>query len=195
MSNLSIHTFQWSGMPGAPGYTNFYTLKLPGADPEVARSRFWDFFNKMKAFVPGTVTITPNSTYKVVDEVTGHFVDEQSYSDSPSAITGTGNANYAGPSGACVTWRTATPGARALIRGRTFIVPTSTNIMQTDGTIIDSALVSMRQFAQELIGSFDPLDERFVIYKRPVLGAGGKAAIVTGSSIADRIAILRSRRD
>lgn len=195
MTNLNIHTFVWTGMPGAPGYTNFVTTQVPGAAPEAARAMFWDFFNSWKGFLPASVTVSPTSTFKTYDEVTGAFLDEQSYADSPSAIPGTGTVNYAGPSGACVIWRTATPGTRSLIRGRTFMVPLSTNVMQTDGTIIDSALASMREFANDLVTNAAPLQEQFVIWKRPVGEAGGKAAKVTGSSINDRIAILRSRRD
>jgi hypothetical protein len=195
MSNLNIHTFVWSGMPGAPGYSNFYTTAQPGEVVETTRMAFWTFFNKWKGLLPASVTITPNSTYRVVDEATGDFVDERNYADSPSAIPGGGTVNFAGPSGACVTWRTTTPGKRGFIRGRTFMVPLSTNVMQNDGTIIDSALASMRQFAAELVSNFALAGPQFVVYRRPHAGVGGLAAKIVSSSISDEIAILRSRRN
>jgi hypothetical protein len=75
------------------------------------------------------------------------------------------------------------------------MVPLSTNVMQNDGTIIDSALASMRQFAAELVSNFALAGPQFVVYRRPHAGVGGLAAKIVSSSISDEIAILRSRRN
>lgn len=145
MSNLNIHTFVWTGMPGAPGYSNFYTIAQPGEDVELTRIQFWDFFNKWKGFLPASVTITPHGTYRVIDEATGNFVDERNYADSPSAIPGGGTVNFAGPSGACVTWRTDTPGKRGFIGGGPSwfpCLPTSCRTTARSSTALLTACVS-----------------------------------------------------
>lgn len=192
MSNLTVHTFKWTGMPGAPGYSNFYTLDQVGLVPEAVRMVFWNFFNNIKGFLPASVSISPNSTYRTIDETTGSFLNEQSYADSPSDIPGAGTVNYAGPVGGVVTWHTSTPGATRLMKGRTFLVPLSTNVMQSDGTFIDSALASLRGFAQTVATQPNPV---FCVYRRPKGEVPGKAGLVTGSSVPDLMAVLRSRRD
>ena len=191
MSNLNVHSFQWTGFPGGPGYTNFYCTALPALDEAAQRMRFWNFFNSLKGFLPASVSIVPATTYRVIDEVTGAFVDERGYGDSPSPIPGAGTPNYAAGVGGVITWRTKEPGPHGFMRGRTFLVPLSTNVMQDDGSFIDSALASLRDFANNVQ---DPLVPDFVVYRRPHKGQPGKAGLVTGATVPDSMAILKSRK-
>lgn len=103
----------------------------------------------------------------------------------------------------CVSWRTQVAARRGM--GRTFVGPLNHGILQTDGTIADSVLTTIRNAAAGLVGRNDSLNGWAVaIYglQAEGPGAGGVyeglprvARDITAYKVRDTFAVLRSRRD
>ena len=113
--------------------------------------------------------------------------------DAGWVVPGTQNTGgYApAPVMGCITWRTAK--ATRSGRGRTFIGPLWAGCMQTDGTLTDDTVAQMRANAAALVESSDNDDAEGAIC---IWSEKNQTALdVTGSSVTDQCAVLRSRRD
>lgn len=187
-------TAEWSGFPGAPGYTNLYFMGGGGliTDAQQCADRVRRAFGHLVPLFPTNMNIQINSEVPVIDESTGMITDFRTVTP-PTKIGGGGTGGYAGPTGAVVTWRTNDLKNGRRIRGRTFLVPLAGSAFEANGSLGGASLLPLRQFADELIGG--DLDSEFVVWSRPVGGAGGVAATVTAATIPDMAAVLRSRRD
>lgn len=189
---LSQVQFTWAGWSGAPGYTSFY---IADADP-TALQDFADtartFFNGIAGYIPSGVTIGAPSTARKFDAVTGDLVDVVPITTPPASVAGSGAAYFSAVSGAVVSWLTATPAASRLVVGRTYLVPLSDTVYQTDGTIADSVRVDIASKAATFAAANDPL---FCVWRRPVDGAGGSAAPVVAARCGDKVSVMKSRRD
>lgn len=189
-------TALWSGFPGAPGYSNFYfSQALTGAvGAQGAANRVWDFFNSMTLCFPSSARIQVEPNVAGVDAETGQQEDDYVIGTPKALISGAGAGTYAGPSGACVTWRTGSFLSGRRVRGRTFLVPLASSAYQEDGTLAAARIAEIRTGAAALAN--DTLFEGagLVVWHRPTNGAGGSEHRVVGSQVADKVAVLRSRR-
>ena len=187
-------TARWSGFSGAPGYSNFYFAGGGGliSDAQQVNDRVGTAFEELTTSLPSGVVIESEPEAVVIDSVTGISSDFQAVDPFTVTATTTGG-NYAGPAGAVVTWRTNDVRFGRRIRGRTFIVPLSTNAYEGDGTLTESTIFNLRDFA-DVLTTWD-FDSEFGVWSRPRDGDGGVFATVTSSSVPDRVAVLRSRRD
>lgn len=190
-------TVDWTGFPGAPGFTNLYAITTDplaeGAD------EFGLAIDAMVAHwantLPTGVHVRVRQEFETINDVDGALEDVitvgSPYPDHNGALGGL----YAGASGWCIDWLTsgAVFGRRRM--GRSFVVPASTEIYQTDGTIASATLTEQRAAAAAYAagGSWLPC-----VWVRPKTGAGahaGQAVPITGARVPDLAAVLRSRRD
>src|SRR4029453_14301128 len=81
------------------------------------------------------------------------------------------------------------------IRGPTFMVPYSSAAMDAQGTLDNTKLTAVRTATGNMISAFGT--SALVVWCRPTTqgGSDGVAATVTGYTIPDMAAVLRSRRD
>lgn len=185
---------RWSGFAGAPGYSSFYFAGGGGliTDAQQVADRVSDAIPGLAAALPGDVRIAVENEVERLDSDTGEILGFHSVT-TDAGFTGGGSGGYSAASGAVINWRTDDVRFGRRIRGRTFIVPLAGNGFDADGTLSASALSDVNGFANAIRGG--DLDSELVVWSRPRDGAGGVAATVTGHSVPDMAAVLRSRRD
>lgn len=189
MTHIYKVTSRWTGWPGGPGYTNFYFGSVSSSLP-TDLSNFW---NQVVAYVPTGITVQADSSGYVIEDSTGLAVGTWSTAAS-TARSGSSTGAYAGPAGACMTWRTSTVNAKGhLIKGRTFLVPLGANALATNGGLATGCQNALQVAAAAVIGMADP----FRIFRRPTTkgGADGTSAEVTSVTVPSFMVTLRSRRD
>lgn len=191
---ISRVSAQWSGFPGAPGYSNFHfqsSTGTPDVDDPVAAVRA--FFVALQPTLPVSVSIQVLPTVEVLDDTTGSLIDYATASATPAPVTGSSGANFAGPSGGVINWITNTVVNGRRLRGRTFVVPMNTGAYQPDGSLTPAALEDLNDAAEVLSGAGFGLG--FGILSRPAGGGSISFGEVTGHRVPDLVAVLRSRRD
>lgn len=191
-------TMRWAGFSGAPGYTNLHFLN-PEPDPNDAardalgtRVRAW--FQTFSSSLPSGVTITFPTVLERFDTGTG-VLEEELPLDPLTTVTGAGSGNYSSAVGACINWRTTSVLNGRRVRGRTFIVPLTAVAYAADGTLSDTLRTTFQTNANALL---DPgiTDLPLCIWAQPAPGGSdGTAHQVTTATVADKTAVLRSRRD
>lgn len=190
-ANLSQITFLWTGFSGAPGYSSFYYSSVDDTAVNTFHDAVYAYFFAIKGEISVNTTITPPSSYRTMDAATGVLGGILPLTTPGSAIAGSGNNSQASPAGASVNWLTSTAAAHKLVVGRTYMVPLGANAYQADGTLVDADKAAIQTAANALVTAVAPL---FVIWRRPVGGAGGSVAPVTAARVNDRVAMLKSRR-
>lgn len=191
-------TARWTGFSGGPGYSNFFFNSgfmdggLINDEAELLAGRVRDAFSEISQILPESVRISIDNEVPTIDSDTGVIQSFNSI-DPPSQVSGALRDTYAGPAGAVVTWRTDDLRNGRRIRGRTFLVPLQTSVFEGDGTLRNDAISSISDFADTLLGG--SLDGDLGVWSRPTDGSGGVFATVTGYTVPDMAAVLRSRRD
>lgn len=187
---------RWDGWGGGPGFSNFYfSGENTGAELDDKLDAIHDFFAGVSGDLPNAITITFQPTVVRINEATGDQTDEVSIPTVPGPVTGLGGPNFSSPSGACVSWLTGvTVGSRKL-KGRTFLVPLASIAYGPDGSLNDTILTEIRTAAAIFVQRCNTGgDSKLVVWHRPVGGAGGQAVQCVSSVVADRAAMLTSRR-
>lgn len=187
-------TARWTGFPGGPGYSNFFFAGGGGLISDVGQvaDRVMSAFSEITTWLASGTRIELEPEAAIVDSDTG-VVSDFAQVDNDTAVVAGGNANYAGPTGAVVNWRTNDLRNGRRIRGRTFLVPLTGATFDVDGTLNGGALEDINAFADTLRGV--DLDSELGVWSRPVGGSGGVFATVTNHNVPDMAAVLRSRRD
>lgn len=176
----------WTGFAGAPGYSVFYATPALGLSGVVKT-----FFESIKQFLPTTVNIASPSSGDTINELSGTLLG--SWSGGVGGSTqGTGVGDYAAPAGLSVQWLTDGVVNGRRVRGRTFIVPILASTFDGQGNIDTAALNTVQSAADALVTA---AAGELHVWHRPVNGGGGSIHAITGARVADRAAILRSRRD
>jgi len=187
-------TANWTGFVGAPGYTNLHFLDVAASqgerDDTAAAVRA--FFGSVSNLMPGVVSITFPTSADILDEETGQLVESVPMA-AQTVVTGGGSSTYAAPVGAVVGWSTNTIISGRRLRGRTFLVPLSTGSYQSDGSLVATSVTTLANAAAALVANTGGVP--LVVWSRPRPGQVGAAGIVTGATVPDRAAVLRSRRD
>lgn len=185
----------WTGFVGAPGYSVFHARSFE-ADPanEAAqfKARVNFFAAEIAAVLPNSVTLTTDPEVEQLEDTTGTLTEVVSTPGS-APIAGTGGTTYSAPAGAVVNWTTGQIRNGRRMRGRTFIVPLALAAYEADGTIVASVRNTILTAASNLANA---VDTQLCVYGRPTpLAADGMNGRVTGFSVPDMSAVLRSRRD
>lgn len=178
---------QWTGFPGAPGFSVFYALE-GGAFADALQT----FFNAVKAQLPSTVRIQVPNSGAQINPLNGEQTSEWSDAPRPAIIGGAGG-KYSAASGCCFTWSTGTFVNGRRVRGRTFLVPLESGCYAPDGSLDDGTRTILAAAANALVTAGT---DHFVIWHRPKPHGTdtGIAAKVTSVTLRDRVAILTSRR-
>jgi hypothetical protein len=141
-----------------------------------------------------TVAMQVQPAVEVVEATTGALI---------GIVPGTPVANVAGTSagnvltaeGPLLQWFTSTVVGRRILRGRTFLTPSSSGALDTNGTVLAAVTGPLIAAANTYI-AHSP--EQPVIWHRPVpfgTGANGVAAVIVATGSPSKVAVLRSRRD
>lgn len=185
MPTIMKHTIEWSSFPGAPGFTTMWSE--PGLD---FTASIKDFFEAIKGYIPSGTKLTYPAAPDMIDVASGALTG----TGDPTGLTQTtcvSTGAYAAGMGACVNWITADFGAHGRRKGRTFIVPLTKDAFETNGTLLDTFYTVLTAASQAL---WTDHEDGMLVYHRPVNGVGGSKHVVTGYTLKDRSAILRTRR-
>lgn len=185
---------RWSGFTGAPGYSAFHFAGGGGliSDAQQVADRVGGAIGALQGVLPDDVRVAVEDEVERLDSDSGELLGAESI-DPPSAFVGAGGSNFSAASGAVINWRTQDYRFGRRIRGRTFIVPLASAVYDSEGTLSSSALENLRDFGDRItVGDFD---SEYGVWSRPRDGSGGVFATVTGYSVPDMAAVLRSRRD
>lgn len=195
------------GWQGGPSLNTFYFT----AAPEDAASAKAAYDRVHAAFVSGNALFPQSVTHTVLPEVdfvlpaTGDIVATVAV-NGLAVITGASVTNSIMPPSIAMLLRltTATYLEGRRIQGRAFLSPvTQTAAADADGTPSPSLISAATQFGNTLkglAGTVPPL----VVWRRPRIAAVGPPVVtarvgstaeVTGVSVPDKFASLRSRRD
>lgn len=150
------------------------------------------FFSGIATALPSSVSISMQPTIDTLDETNGALVGQQDI-EVPPSVSGGGTNNYSAASGAVVNWLTTAYRNGRRVRGRTFLVPLSSTVYDSNGDLSSGFLTDIREAAEGLVSAPDTTG--MVVWSRPRGGAGGDINPVTGVSVPDLGAVLRSRRD
>jgi hypothetical protein len=190
----------WTGLIGGNGYTNLHFEPTVESDPwtqplvDAAVTKVQTFMTSVRPFLPVFVVTGVDAQVSELEETSGTI--QSFWTATPTApAPGTSAVGpHSSTTGACVNWSTGGVRNGRRVRGRTFIVPLGSAGLGTDGTILDTALTTLRTAATTLTS--DANGVRLVVWVRPnpVIPIDGGAYDVVSSSISDRTAILTSRR-
>lgn len=189
----------WNG-PGSPGL-NVWSVRV--TDGQVseglagALAALHTFYDSLRdSFAPGgTITLGD-----VTDRETQEIVPVASWAPVLSAST-----SAAAPAlQVCFSWRTSLAARRGM--GRTFIGPLSSQVVQSDGTIVETVLADYRAWAQTLIDDSAGNINGWAIgvwglQSKAPSGTVDYASLphvhrdIVAVRIRDQFAVLRSRRD
>jgi hypothetical protein len=189
----------WTGFTGSPGYTNMYFLDpdpISASGLEQTALRLHVFWDAIEPFLPGSVRINLPNVLEEIDTATGELIIEHPF-EPGTVITGTGLTNFSSASGAVINWKTLGVLNGRKVRGRTFLVPLASGAYQTDGTIVDATRTTIQTAAQNYTDASAGLGIDGCIWHRPSApgASDGAAWGLSGASVGDRVAVLRSRRD
>ena len=161
-----------------------------------AAASIYAFYNGLTGHYPPDIVWHTNPTFSVIDLDSGTLVEYLNISNTIPDVVGAGGAGHAAGVGSSVTWRTSTVSSKRLMRGRAYLVPTSSFEFQNDGTVGPSVIAALNAAATAARNSFATYNLRFVLYHRPAKGAttGGKVGPVTSFTIATQPTLLRTRR-
>lgn len=199
MPSILRVTSVWQGIAGAPGVTNMHWGPGGGslteaADAATSATRaFWD---SIKSLLPNIATITVLQEVPLFDDATGDLDDVLNATTAPTPVVGTGGASYAAPAGAAITWMTSAIRAGKRLRGRSYLVPLTTNAFDAAGTLTSAGITTINAAATTLRTTVaSPL----MVWGRPNPDVAalitGVSANVDGHFLRDKAAVLTSRRD
>jgi hypothetical protein len=176
----------WSNFPGAPGYTDVYSRNtaLPAMTNAVRA-----FFDAIKTLLPTGTNVQTLGSCETYDEATGTLTGSTS-STSPAVVVGTVAGNYAGGSGAVISWTSNGFVNGRRVRGRSFIVPLA-GAVDSSGSLSSSAQTTLQTAANGLITA---MAGDLVVWHRPSQFSAGSSHPVVTANVPDLCAVLRSRR-
>jgi len=186
----------WGGQIGS-GVMTFYGLETA------------DLQGPIDALLASVKTKMPNAVHMQIEAGGDLFNDTDG--ELTGAWVGTTNTDhvggeagaYAAPAGVVLTWLTDAVLDGRRLKGRNYIVPLAASSYQADGTIADDNMTYFRTAAA--VYSSAVADEGVVWHRprkavaadgsRPAITArDGGHALITGTSVKDKVAVLTSRR-
>lgn len=187
----------WDNFPGAPGYTNLFfaqSLAPTQAEIDATTAKVRAFWNALITLIPNGVTLTTRSDVDEFDIPSGELTRSLTAA-SVAVVTATGTGGYSAAAGACLNWATGEIVNGHRLRGRTFVVPLAVTNGFDFGTLMSTAMTTLNSAATTLRTAASGIP--MAIWHRPTApGADdGVSGLVTGHSLNDKTAVLRSRRD
>lgn len=187
MANIWRVRVAWSGSAlVGPGVSTFHFLPdTVGVIPAVK-----SLFEQARNYVPAGVYWDVPNGGEVIDVATGQLVSVFAQSGGGQVVA-EGDSKYAAGVGARTVWNTGGFNNGRRVRGSTFIVPLSSNIYDSAGTILDTVVTAMNGRITQMLAD---VDGGMVVYSRGPGPDTGSTAVVTSGSLVDKTSWLRSRR-
>ena len=197
-----------TGFSGGPGFHTFHfgvaiePFNAPAA--VLACQRVLDAYTAARNLWPGSWSLTVSDEVEVADVASGTLVS--TLTGTTGTVTGNAGAGTVyGPSaaGIVVSYSTAGIVNGKHVRGRTFHVPVASVTNEGDGTPTTAAKVLATAFGVSMRNA-GATDCVFGVYSRkypgrtlptPIPARDGTFWGATGSTVSDKYAVLRSRRD
>lgn len=178
-------TWRGSALVG-DGVSTFYT-SLPTNSLKTALSTF---YTAIAGLVPTTVTWTIPSSGDTINDANGDIDGTWSEAGGDATVVSTLAGAYANGVGARVVWRTSGIRHGRRVVGSTFIVPLALGSYQSDGTLVDANVTTIKNAAQTLLGS-----QALRILSKETPGTNdGMSSPVISVTVPDKVSWLRSRR-
>lgn len=187
-------TAVWSG-PGGPGVSHLDYRGVPGdlgnPDHNAIALAWQSYFNTLKGYMPNEWSVGVVAEVAALDD-NGEITETVTITGLSGAIAGTYSGSWAGAVGVCTRFNTAEFVGGRRIKGKTFFVPAgSTVAFDQDGTLNSTALTDFLSARNTLHNAIAAEDGIPVVFSP----THHLTADITGINIADRSAVLRSRRD
>jgi len=186
------------GWPGAPSLNTFYFVN--SADPTITDSAQAQVcvdnvraaLNVAKNLLGNGMSWAVAGEVDVLDPATGDLT--QSFGVTAPLVVSDNGQGAIGPSSAMMllSLHTGTIVNGKRVRGRCYLGPT-VGANDTDGTPLTVQRDFCKGIGNQLLGGTGGAP-KYVVWHRPVNGAGGVAAAVTSASCPDFFAVMRSRR-
>lgn len=179
----------WTGASGSPGVNVFHARwdndPLEGTLEQQVES-LETFYQDIAGIFPSAVTARwAGLAYGVGPDEGTLFEGE------PWTVAGSGGTNFAPPADAMlVQWRTAAAGRSG--RGRSFISPLNTGLIEANGTPTEEGRAVLADAAADLVSrSLEDLNGALGVWSR----TDNVLRDFTASAVPNYFAVLRSRRD
>jgi hypothetical protein len=183
MVQISRIRVAWSGWPGGPGVSTFFTAAPPtSAQLTAVRT----LFDGLKNSIPSGITMQVESTGQQIDTTTGKAVDVWT-GPAQTVVTATGSGAYHAAGGFMIRWNTGVFNNGRLLKGKTYIVPCVVSHYGTDGTIENVTLNSLQGFVNTFITS---MAGGLAIYSRRY----ATSTTATSGTVVDKAMVMTSRR-
>lgn len=190
-------TLSWPGA-GSPG-VNVFHLRTTESSGSASNLLIIDeALNDLHTFLfacyqeVGCNGLAYSAGQGIVDVATQEEISRTGWSETNSVADGAAPPVLA----VVVGWRTTLAARRG--RGRTFLGPLRSGVIQSDGTIGTTALNALQSAASTFVTNSQGIaGGAFAVYGQENLGdpSGHVARDITGYRIKDKFAVLRSRRD
>lgn len=203
MSLLRVK-MRWSGFQGGPGFSIFHWNDFGSgptgwepvqADADACVARVDTFAQAILGVLPANTTLQVMGDVEVINPENGDLEDIYTVTQPAARVPGHSAGPYSAPVGAVISWRTGVVRNGRRVHGRTFLVPCIGAVFENNGTLTSTAIATITSAATGL--STGSVNGDLTVWARPT-GPGatdGSPAIVTGFTVPDMGAVLRSRRD
>lgn len=188
-----------TGFAGAPGLLQFrFQGATPGvfvaADASAAIAAINTFLTAIKTAFAGNVSIQIAPDVEVVDWATGDLVSVVA-GTGVSPIVCTGTTPFLTAEGPLFQWHTGTVVGHRMLRGRTYIVPSTGAILSTTGQVATVTVAALQAAGNALAAT---AAVTLSIWHRPDPAGAvpvGTLGAVVSATVPLTVAVLRSRRD
>jgi hypothetical protein len=195
MALIARVKLRYSGLNGAPGFSVFHFRDFVGAEPtlpdaQAAVDKVDTFAFNIKGIFLNTITLQTLPDVDVLDEATGQLENTLNATPDPAVTGGSTATSMSGASGAVITWRTGLVRNGRRLRGRTFLVPLSSGVYETNGTLTAGTIATINTAATALRDPAGGAD--LGVWGRPS-GPGatdGVWGVANGHAVPDMAAVL-----
>lgn len=183
----------WTG-PGGPGYSNLDVAAAAGitATPLNAIGTAWNaYWTTVLGYLPNDWTINVMSEVGIIQDSDGILQSTMSITTAGSAKVGTAAGTWAGAAGLVTRLQTADIVAGTRVRGKTYFVPAAATLaFDSDGTLSSTCVSDFTSATTTLNAAIVTAGARRVVYSPTHRSLHD----VSGFTVLDRSAVLRSRR-
>ncbi len=189
----------YTGATGLPGVSTFYCANnaVP-SEMVTARNALGAFYDSLKAFRPGSITITLESSGDDIDGLTGEIVGGWTETNS-RVTTGTDVGPFSAGVGAFIRARTSVVRAGRRTRGGFFDCPLAGSAFSLDGTLSGPCVSEFNTSLNTLhnaqgVAWYISAAHRSAKTTPPSPEVPYHQAPIDSWTIVDRASMLRSRR-
>lgn len=185
--------WQMSGLKSGLGYTTFrFDGELDSATASTAAANCRTLLAALNSYLPSAAKYDCD-TAATTHNIDGTLIQDVALTTVPSTVSFIGAGNWAGGAGASVAWQTGAVFLGKRVVGRTYFAPLVSTAFDTDGTLNSSLLAALRAAAT----AFSTSTPRPIVWSRRPASAPTAWSIspMSGATVADKAALIRSRRD